>query len=118
MATGLHLSTVGWSARNWCAMQQTSGNAPQHTLQILAGLRKWWDQKLDEEELRRALGELEHRGMVRAVAPQTFEATDPRPYRYRQHPPSDLTVAELEVWLETQAWQGWHAYAAGDEEGS
>jgi hypothetical protein len=97
MATGVHGSTIGFSVRNFLAMR-----GPQHPVAITSGLQKAYDARIDEEEVRLALGELERRSMVERGEGGLFRATERRVFRHRPHWTVELPEND------PRPWEGWH----------
>lgn len=93
----MHIATVGFSVRNWLALK-----GPQHPVAILEGLRQAWHERLDEEEVRRALGELVKREMVERGPDDRYAARDRAFLHHRASTPAVLSE------LDQRAWEGWH----------
>jgi hypothetical protein len=97
MATGFHESTVGFSVRNFLAI-----NGKAQVPQIVTKLQELWIAEVDEAEVTLALTELVARRYVRALDGGFFEATVSKVFQSRSRP------SYLELERDPMAWQGWH----------
>lgn len=97
MATGFHLSTLAFSVRNVLAMYGAA-----HPVAITTRLQKLYHPKVDEEEIRAALGELERRELVVVVGPDQYAAKDRTVFHHRAR------VATVALDDDETPWKGWH----------
>lgn len=97
MATGFHIATIGWSVRNLLALE-----GPAHPLRMTARLQELYHPGISEEEIRRACGELERRGLIKPIGADRFVATHKTILQFRPH------VQEAMREDDERAWQGWH----------
>lgn len=95
--TGLHLATVGFSARNYLAFRR----APLSVETIRDGLDLYWRQPgIELREVQSALDELERRAMVRRLDDGTYIATEQKICQLR--PPYGALAED-----DPRAWEGW-----------
>lgn len=97
MATGLHLSTIGFTVRNALV---TLGK-PTTLLDLTVWLQQFWGMPgLFQGEIAAALAELERRGMVKqGEVREEWQATDARIFRLRSR--------EQDGMSEDDHWEGW-----------